>query len=294
MRGCLDGIDSEEMNRLMTTRDRLRSGVFMDVYLQAKMQAKYADSRRTMKEDLRRTGFRKEFILGNLRRLTKIVAGLKWTRMKSEWSQYADNTSYTDADSERKAAFVRTAVSAAPRNIVWDIGCNTGRYSRIAAEHSKYVVDMDFDHLAVEQFYQELKSEHHRTILPLVVNVADASPGLGWRGLERKTLPDRGKPDITLCLALIHHVVISANIPMHEFLEWLASLETDLVIEFVSKEDPMVKILLKNKEDQYSEYTLDNFESIIKKLFSVVHREPLASGTRHLVHAQSSRRTRGT
>ena len=293
LRGCIDGIDPEEMNRLLTKRDRLRAGVFMDVYLQAKLQAKYAESQRAMKDDLRRTGFRKEFIQGNLRRLTKVVSGLQWTRIKSEWSQYADKNSYTDADSEAKAAFVRTAVGAAPRNLVWDIGCNTGRYSRIAGEHAKYVVAMDFDHLAVERFYQELKTEHCRTILPLVVNVADASPGLGWRGLERKSLPDRGTPDMTLCLALIHHIVISANIPMHEFLEWLASMGTDLVIEFVSKEDPMVKILLKNKEDQYAEYTLENFETNLKRLFRLIQYEPLKSGTRVLFHAGSLRKLPG-
>ena len=81
------------------------------------------------------------------------------------------------------------------------------------------------------------------------MNLADPSPGLGWRGLERRSMPDRGKPDLVLALALVHHVAISANVPVKEFIDWLASLGRALVIEFPTREDPMVKKLLAPKRD---------------------------------------------
>ncbi len=118
------------------------------------------------------------------------------------------------------------------------------------------------------------------------MNLADSSPNLGWRGLERKSLPDRGKPDLILCLALIHHIVISANIPVHEFIDWLASFRSDLVIEFVTKDDPMAKVLLRNKDDQYDDYELDNFEKVLASRFIVAEGSALSSGTRFLFHAQ--------
>jgi ribosomal protein L11 methylase PrmA len=207
---------------------------------------------------------------------------LQWKRAKSEWSEYAEVNSYTDKDSEMKAGFVRKVSKLKQWNLVWDLGCNTGRFSRIAAENSQTVIAMDSDHLAVELLYQNLKKEKYKNILPLVMNLADASPGLGWKGEERKSITNRGKPDLILALALIHHVVISANIPLREFIGWLANLGADLVIEFVTKDDPMTKILLKNKEDQYADYEIDNFEKCLKEKFSIISREPLASGTRIL------------
>ncbi len=287
MRGSIDGIDPEEFNNLMSVRDLFRSGVLVDVYLQAKLQAKYAATNIQVKDELRSSGFRKEMIKTNLRRLTKIIRGLHWKRMKSEWADYANDNSYTDADSERKASFVREIAGSKKWNLVWDLGSNTGRFSRIAAEHAEYVVAMDSDHLAVERLYQELKSERKKNILPMVMNLADASPNLGWRGLERKSLVERGKPDLILALALIHHVVISANIPLAEFIDWLASLGGELIIEFVTKEDPMVKFLLQNKEDQYSDYELGNFERNLSEKFEIKRREALASGTRYLFHAKA-------
>lgn len=287
LRGNIDGVDPEEMNRLVSKRDLLRPGVLMDVYMQAKLQKKYASSQSNVKGEIKQTGFGKELIRQNVRRLTRILEKLNWRQSTSTWSDYAENTSYTDSDTERKINFVRDAMKGAERRLVWDLGCNTGRYSRIAAENSKYVIAMDADHLTVDRLYRELKTENNEKILPIVMNIADASPNLGWRGKERKGLAERGTPDLTLALALIHHVVIGANIPLHEFVEWLSSLGSDLVVEFVTKEDPMVKILLTNKEDQYAEYTIDNFEAILNKSFRVLRRESLASQTRYLFHAVS-------
>ena len=96
---------------------------------------------------------------------------------------------------------------ASPSGLVWDLGCNDGTYSRVAAEHAATVVAVDADHATVDGLYRALRDEGRTDILPLVMSVTDPSPDLGWRGLERARLERRGTPDLALALALIHHVV---------------------------------------------------------------------------------------
>ena len=124
------------------------------------------------------------------------------------------------------------------------------------------------------------------TSFRLIVNVTDPSPALGWRNLERKRIDERGRPELVLALALIHHVVIGGNIPMAEFVQWLRDLGGDLVIEFVTRADPMVVTLLRNKDDQYADYDEQVFERELAARFTVVKREPLGSGTRIMYHAR--------
>jgi hypothetical protein len=119
------------------------------------------------------------------------------------------------------------------------------------------------------------------------MNLADPSPGLGWRGLERKPLPDRGSPDLALCLALIHHVSITGNIPVAEFLDWLQSMKTSLVIEFPTPDDPMVsRLLMRKRVGDHPDYNRDWFEQCLAQRFDVVRSEVLSSGERVLYHAR--------
>ena len=141
------------------------------------------------------------------------------------------------------------------------------------------------DHTSVELLYRNLKKESRQNILPLVMNLANLSPGQGWASRERQSLTDRGKPDLALCLALIHHMVINANVPVGAFIAWLAELEASLVIEFVSKQDPMVQQLLLNKDDTYDDYNRHFFESCLDKCFRVQARLAVSGGTRFLYYA---------
>jgi len=282
LRGSIEGIEPEHCANLMSVRDLLRPGVLTHVHLQAKLQARFATTKADIRRELRTGGFNKELIKANVSRVTKLVQRLQWNPGKSQWSDYANKHNYTDSDHALKAAFVRNVVGLRPWRLVWDLGCNTGSFSRIAAENARYVVAMDADQLAVDRLYHSLKSERHSTILPLLINVADPSPNLGWRGLERKALPERGKPDLALCLALIHHLVISANIPVKEFVDWLAGLGSALIIEFVTKQDPMVQQLLRNKRDDYVDYSVEAFETCLADAFTIERRTMLASGTRLL------------
>jgi len=286
LRGSIDGIDAESCLGLMSLRDYLRPGVLKHVALQAKMKARYADTSLDVKGELKTAGFPVELIVANVRHLRKIIRGLPGPAGGSEWSEYVDTGHYDAADQERKETFVSDAVGSR-RRLVWDLGCNTGLYSAIAAKSSDYVVALDADQMSIERLYQRLAQESCHNVLPLVGNLADPVPDLGWRGLERRSLLRRGSPDLVLALALIHHVVITANIPLREFVEWLADLGADLVIEFVSKQDPMVEKLLRNKADIYTDYEQDYLETCLRSRFELTGRVELMGGRRVLYSARN-------
>jgi hypothetical protein len=291
LRGHIDGIEPEQCLRLMSARDLSRPGVLAHVYLQARLQALYGQGDRDIRSDLRRAGFDPSLITANVRRLKKLVSRLRWKASASTWSEYARQCpSYSDAELAEKVAFVESAVSAqASRRwrLAWDLGANTGMFSRICAEQADYTVALDADELAVERLYQHAReaNEANGTLLPLVMNLADPSPNLGWRGLERQALVRRQAPDLVLCLALIHHLVIGANIPLPELLVWLRDLGGALVIEFIAKKDPMVQRILRNRVDQYADYDQELFERLLTEKFEVARRCTLASGNRMLYFA---------
>jgi hypothetical protein len=170
-------------------------------------------------------------------------------------------------------------------SLAWDLGCNDGRFSRaVDAEH---VVAVDGDERVVADLYEALRGEGSRRILPLIVDLADASPGRGWRGVERRRLEERGRPDLVLCLALIHHLAIGRNLPFEELIGWLRSLDARLVIEFADRDDPMVKRLLAAKrEETHESYGRESFERALGERFEVERREELGSGTRTLYLAR--------
>ncbi|HSR67210.1 MAG TPA: methyltransferase [Acidobacteriota bacterium] len=289
LRGSIEGITPAQCDALMSLRDRFRRGVFSHVYLQSKLENRFAHSRQPVKGQIQQAGFDKSLIERNVQNLHRLIARLRKTEGSSPWSDYVRQHSYSDGDQQAKADFVRRGVSMIGPNLVWDLGCNVGEFSRIAAEAADYVVAIDSDSLTVGRLYRQLKHEGNRKILPLVVNLADPSPDLGWRCRERRELSARGTPDLTLCLALVHHMVIGANIPLDEFIDWLASLNSSLIIEFVSKEDPMAQALLRNKPDQYRDYNQALFEECLRKHFRLRHRRVLTSGTRVLYLAERIR-----
>lgn len=286
LRGRVDGIPAEEMRALMSSRDLLRPGVLLHVAAQAALQKRYSGGGQNMRGALADAGFGKALIERNVEKLSRLVGRLEPANTKTTWADYDRTHSYDDAELNKKIDFVRRSAATRHWRLAWDLGCNTGTFSRIAAEHSDYVVAMDGDWMAIEHLYRREKgADRAKNILPLVVNLADASPSQGWRCAERKAITERGRPELTLCLALVHHIVISANIPLADFISWLAGLGTSLVIEFVGRDDEMVKTLLANKDDQYDDYHPDVFRALLSAHFDIQAEEPLKGGKRHIYFA---------
>lgn len=285
LRGSVDGITPTEARGVLGGRKAGRKGVLTHVLIHARAEARYADTDRDVKAEMKAAGFKKELIVANLKGLTKIVGGMEWDRSTSEWSQYGERAHYSDSDLERKTEFVRAVAGRRERGMVWDIGANDGRFSRLAAEHADHVVALDVDELVIDGLYKALRAEGNEKILPLVMNLADPSPGIGWRGRERAAFLDRGRPDLVLALAVIHHLAIGANVPIPEILELLAHLGCESVVEFPTRDDQMVRKLLRNKrEGIHDQYDLDVFRAESEKRFEIRGEEALPSGTRVMFH----------
>jgi hypothetical protein len=290
LRGSIDGITPTQMRGLTCFRDRFRRGFTTHVFLHARLDQRDGGSRAEIKRELQRGGIGKQLIVANVRKMRKLVGRLEWRPPEGVWLAYGEQNTYSDGDARRKDAFVREVVTSKTWRLAWDMGCNNGRHSRIAAEGAKHVVAFDADHATVELLYRELREADNETIVPLTMNAADPSPGLGWRGLERKNLLERGRPDLVLVLALVHHLTIGANVPVKEVVDWLAELGSALVIEFPTRDDPMVqKLLAPKRRGLHTDYDRAFFERCLEENFDVRRSEELASRTRVLYFATPRR-----
>jgi predicted RNA methylase len=287
LRGQVNGIEPHQMRGLlMNPRDLLRGGVLKNVMLHSFAEGKFkTDERgsREVGEDLQKAGFSTELTKATAKALRKLVAGLKWESGDSHWQTYQATNTYSDEDRSTKEAFVDSALAGTDAGMVWDLGANDGTYSRIAARHADTVLAVDSDEATVDALYRKARADKDTKILPLVMDLADPSPGIGWRNAERPGFYDRRKPDVVLLLAVLHHMAITSNIPLPQLVDWMHSLDARIVVEFVHTDDPMTKRLLSNKpEGLFPGYRVDEFERLLKEKFTVERQELLPSATRTL------------
>jgi hypothetical protein len=131
------------------------------------------------------------------------------------------------------------------------------------------VLAFDVDAAAVERNYRQVRAQNETGILPLLLDLTNPSPALGWAHRERMSLEERGPADAVMALALVHHLAIGNNVPLDRVASYLARLGRTLVIEFVAKADSQVQRLLRNRPDIFPDYTQDGFESAFRGHFTI-------------------------
>jgi ribosomal protein L11 methylase PrmA len=202
--------------------------------------------------------------------------------VKTEWGHYYDDTNYSDSSMKEKRDLVGKLVAQASPKTLWDLGANTGYFTRVASEQGIFSIAFDIDPLAVEQGWQEVKARKESHLLPLVLDLTNPSPSLGWANQERSSFLQRGPADCVMALALIHHLAISNNVPLNTLAEFFAQAGKWLIIEFVPKEDSQVQRLLATREDIFPDYTLEGFENAFSDVYRVRAKEPIAGSKRWL------------
>jgi ribosomal protein L11 methylase PrmA len=178
-----------------------------------------------------------------------------------------------------------------PDGIVHDLGANIGRFSRIAARDGRFVVAHDIDELAVERHYRHNVEQNVSGVLPLLLDLTNPTPALGWASLERASALDRLSGQTVMALALVHHLAISNNVPLPHLAAFFGRIARFLVVEFVPKDDSQVQRLLATRPDIFPDYTTDGFEAAFAAHFTVIAREPVPGTVRTLY---AMRRTAST
>ncbi len=295
MRGSVDGLLPADMAGMFRGRRRWKKGVLRNVVLHGALERRSRSGRsdrassEEVKAELRRSGFGIELAKATTKKLLKLVRGLDAPRRRSAWDDYRDTCSYSTADSAAKRVFVKGALAGHRVGTVLDLGANDGEYSLVAASHAERVVAVDADETVIDTLYRRLRGDGVSNVLPLVVNLADPSPAIGWRNAERASFAARARCDVVLALALVHHLVIGANTPMPQVVEWLRGFDARLIVEFVHPDDPMVRRLMADKPSGlFDDYRTDAFEALLERDFDVLTRAVLPGGTRTIYIAEPS------
>ncbi|MPZ46231.1 MAG: class I SAM-dependent methyltransferase [Betaproteobacteria bacterium] len=260
----LDGIPLDLASTLLPVRTWFSLGALLHVHLHGRARRRYGSSRRKVEA---RLSF--DAHCGLIEGLRLFVSGLRTPVTFTEWGDYYGDTNYTEAQLQQKKDVISEWLRTARPSCVCDLGANDGTFSRIAAEFAEKVIAIDIDPIAVEKNYLYCKRHRLNAIVPVVQDLTQPSPRLGWQLEERSSLFERFKPEMGLALALVHHLAIGNNTPWAKIFAMLASIAPSWIVEFPDKTDSQVQRLLTNREDIFSRYTIVDFEQSLAERFAI-------------------------
>jgi ribosomal protein L11 methylase PrmA len=274
----IDGIPLDLASKLLPGRTFFKFSILSHIHLHAKSQVRFSD--KNLPKNSRKIS--KQSMLGLIDNLEYCVLNLKWNPNVSVWSGYYNDNTYTDSGLQQKMSLINSYIDEIQPSIVWDLGANTGLFSRVVTAKGVDTVSFDIDHTCVELNYRKSIQDDDKNLLPLVMDLGSPSPGIGWSNEERLNLAKRGPADLVLSLALIHHLAISNNIPLQNIASYFQTISKHLIIEFVPKTDVQVQRLLRNREDIFNRYTPEEFEKIFSEFYIIKRKNMLHDSQRIL------------
>jgi len=276
----IDGIPLPVASSLLPLRTQIKPGLQIHIHLHARLQGKPSGKIKTKEEQ--KKSFSNRSFLGLIDSLESTVRGLRWRLKKSQWSHYYEGDSYDQEGLDDKLVLVTDLLTKIQPQTVWDLGANSGLFSRLASENGIETMSFDLDPAAVEMSYLTSVQQKESNIRPLLLDLTNPSPKIGWANSERMSLAERGPADMVLALALLHHLAIAENIPLEMIAEFFRELCSWAIVEFVPKSDPKVAILLESREDIFDSYTIEDFEMAFGRFFDIESKHKIKSSERTL------------
>jgi hypothetical protein len=280
LRTNIDGVPLDLASGLLPRKTNLNFSLYIHIHLHARSQKKYSDQ--GIERNQKRREIQTHQLLGLVESLERSVKKLSWRASQTDWVDYVEFHNYSPVASQDKQDIVTEYLTKLNPQIVWDLGANTGVFSRIASDQGSNTIAFDVDPGAVELNYLQTVKDDDTNLLPLIMDLTNPSPGLGWAHQERQSLVERGPADVVLALALIHHLAIGNNVPLEYIAALLSSICRWLIIEFVPKDDPQVQRLLRVREDIFTDYNQNQFTEKFGNYFDIIAHQPIKETDRIL------------
>lgn len=285
-RGSVEGIPATALSAMLPWHSRLRPKVLTHVVLPAKFEQGGGTvlGNKVVSRAMGSVGFSRRSFARMLESLRRWISGLRPTGVDDTvWSSYVNDHNYTDREVIVKRAFVADFAAATKPSQIWDMGCNTGDYSKVALESgASYAIGFESDVGVLEKAFNRAVSEN-LNLLPLFLDAANPSPAQGWSQCERFGLQERRSAEGLLALAVLHHLCVGRNVPLPDAVSWLIGHAPCGVIEFVPKRDLMVQELLRLREDVFDFYTEEIFDRAVADHARIVKSEVITESGRKLV-----------
>lgn len=277
----LDGLPLDLTSRLLPLSTWFRFGLLTHIHLHARSQTYYAD--KSAPSAVRAGSLSKNGMLGLIDSLENTVKALSIPSQRTEWGDYYSDTNYSDPALLHKKELVAAFIARSGVNgQVWDLGANTGFFSRLASIRGLNTIAFDIDPVAVDKNYRQCRQNDEKCLLPLLLDLTNPAPAIGWENRERMSLAERGPADLIMALALVHHLAISNNLPLAMVAAFLARNCRKLIIEFVPKSDSQVQRLLASRADIFPDYTQAGFEQAFSREFRILAVEKVRESERLL------------
>lgn len=207
---------------------------------------------------------------------------------RSEWTDYTDEVARREFASgyfESKKRFVSKVLDSVRPASCLDIGCNTGYFSFMAAGVGARVVAIDRDEATVGRIFRKARAER-QSVLPLLVDFARPTPGVGWNNDENLSFLDRATSarfDLVMILALVHHLCLVERVPLSEVASLASRLAPRrLLVEFVPREDPLAQQMpgIWIGDSDWSGYDRQTFEEAFGIYFRTLRATELTGSNR--------------
>lgn len=281
----IDGIPVKLIASLLPGKTKLSATIHTNIHLLAKMEGKHSEDYKAETKVAKLSKKAQSNILESLFNFIKKLEGNETT----EWGNYYDKTNYETAAFEGKKKLIREWVTPLNPQRLIDVGGNDGTFARTVLDKVPDVLVTDIDSNAVDYNYKQVQENNETNMLPFVCDVLQPAPGIGFNNTERNSLLERLKnynPDITMALALIHHITLSGNVPFEKSAEFFAKFSGTLIIEFPKRTDSWVESLLVRKREFINHFDFYNeaaFEVGFNQFFTIEKKE-IVPGTKRVLY----------
>lgn len=280
----INGKDLKETSRLLSWKSRFHPVIYPNIHLMAS-----SDSGKPLEDE---TGQKvpkisKESQLKILKVLELHISKMSLSQT-TEWTEYYDQINYNPEAFEFKKQKVHAWGQEIETVKAIDLGGNDGTFAKELPDGISQIIVCDIDQAAIDHCYKtELKNSKSR-LIPMVCDLMQPSPGIGFANQERESFIERiqkFQPELSLALALIHHITLTGNVPFEMSAAFFASLSPYLIIEFPDRQDSWVQYILDSKRDArhlFDDYEVSAFAKAYSQFYNIDKREVIPGTHRTL------------